>query len=132
MNINQLQLSDTALSKLSHLAMAVEIHCKKRFLIRGNVDHVVSLLNLAGSSQHDTISQRFADFIENLSEDSIGFFRTLGVDLATRMSATKAPARTMYRGQAIEEKTSMTSKDEPKKDEKKKKKIIYRGTVTYV
>jgi len=89
----------------------------------------VELLTFAIGLNKPAVDKRVSDFKDQLSQDSLGFFRTLGVNLDANATSSVAIQRT-YRGQKIitETQTKIPSGEEPKK----KKRIVYRGKVTYV
>jgi len=130
--IETLRLSEQALSKLSKLAMAVELAEHKRFSVRGDIEPVVSLIQIALASSHSSIKQRVEELRVELSTDSLGFFRALGVDLS-QMHA--GPGEQTYRGQRIagnEKAATPTPATSNADSDKPRKKIVYRGKVTYV
>ncbi|GAB1268154.1 hypothetical protein NBRC116493_14070 [Aurantivibrio infirmus] len=134
MKVNQLKLSEDALNKLRQIALTVELEENKRFSVRHDVDQVVQLLEFATKLDSPSVAKRIADFKMKLSDDSLGFFRTLGVSLEPQISTTSsAGSQKTYRGQKIlQEETSTSSTAASEIEPKKKKKIMYRGKVTYV
>lgn len=133
MKVSQLQLSENALNKLRQIALTIELEERKRFSVRREVDQVVELLNFAVSLGKPSINKRVSDFKDQLSQDSLGFFRTLGVNLDTNSTSTTSVNKT-YRGQKViaETQTNPAPKASSDEEPKKKKRIVYRGKVTYV
>ncbi len=132
MKLQQMRLSELALSKLSQLAMAVELHEHKRFSLRKDIDQVVGLLKVASISGNSSIETKLEELIESLTDDALGFFRTLGVELkaAVKPKQTTKSQRT-YRGQVVVDSEPAPSEPEKPKIVAPKKKIIYRGKVIY-
>lgn len=81
MNIKQLKFSDTTLRRLNRLSKAVEHFERKRFLINTNLAHVVALLRVSQSSPNEYIHSCLLEVSATLTDDNLGFFRTLGIDL---------------------------------------------------
>lgn len=81
MNIQQLKFSETTLRRLNRLAKAVEQMERKRFLIHRDLAHVVALLRVATISQHEYVQHCLLDVSATLTDDNLGFFRTLGINL---------------------------------------------------
>ena len=126
-----MRLSEQALSKLSQLAMAVELHEHKRFSLRKDIDHVIGLLKVASNSGNIVIQSKLGELSSSLTEDSRGFFRTLGIELNTTVKAPTAKAQKTYRGQVVVDEAPTTAVVTETKPEAPKKKIIYRGKVIY-
>lgn len=133
MNLQQMRLSEASLGKLSQLAMAVELHEQKRFSLRKDIDHVIGLLKVASNSANAIIQTKLEDLSDSLSDDSHGFFRTLGVELKTKIDTpTAVKSKKTYRGQVVvSDAPSTANQAEPPASEAPKKKIIYRGKVMY-
>lgn len=133
MKVSQLQLSEEALNKLRQIALTIELEERKRFSVRREVDQVVELLNFAIGLGKPSINKRVSDFKDQLSQDSLGFFRTLGVNLDTNATSATSVNKT-YRGQKVIAETQAASapKTPSEEEPQKKKRIVYRGKVTYV
>ncbi len=86
MNIQQMQFSDSTFRRLSRLAKAVEHYERKRFLLHKDLAHVVALLRVAVVSDHQPVQERLYALSATLTDDSLGFFRTLGIDLSRHAS----------------------------------------------
>lgn len=128
MKPQQLRLSEQALGKLTQLALAVELHEKKRFSLRKDMGQVVGLLKVAASSSNNIILEKLADVYDSLSADTLGFFRKLGVTL--EVPARASTSQQTYRGQVVK-KAPKTVEPEATQASTGKKKIIYRGKVIY-
>ena len=131
MNLQQMRLSEQALSKLSQLAMAVELHEQKRFSLRKDIDHVIGLLKVASNSGNSIIQTKLGELSDTLSEDSRGFFRTLGIELDTSVNTALVKTQKTYRGQVVIDPTPTSKVETATNPEAPKKKIIYRGKVIY-
>lgn len=133
MNLQQMRLSEQALSKLSQLALAVEMHERRRFSLRKDVDQVLSLLKVALDSGKPMVQQKLGELIDALTPDAIGFFRTLGVSLSLPKPVNMVSGQQTYRGQVINKAPAGRSRAASSQAEEstKKKKIIYRGKVIY-
>ena len=133
MKLEQMRLSQTALGKFSQLAMAVELHEHKRFSLRKDIDQVVGLLKVATLSSNSVIQAKLNELGESLTEDTLGFFRTLGIELISSVKPVPAvKGQRTYRGQVVinDPIPAKTTPEVPKQDGPKKK-IIYRGKVIY-
>lgn len=82
MNIQDMKFSESALRRLSRLAKAVEICERKRFQLHKDLAHVVALLRVAVASDHELVQQQLLAVSATLTDDNLGFFRTLGIDLS--------------------------------------------------
>lgn len=130
MNLQQMQLSESALGKLSQLALVVELHERQRFSLRKDINHVVKLLTVAGESANTIVQDKLSELSGSLNADALGFFRTLGVDLGEVAEVRKS--KRTYRGRVVSQEVAPAAvAPEPKVDNSKKKKVIYRGQVTY-
>jgi len=84
MIIQQLKFSDSTLRRLFRLAKAVELHERKRFSINKDLAHVVALLRVAVVSENDEVNKQLLEVAATLTDDNLGFFRTLGIDLGSQ------------------------------------------------
>ena len=82
MNIQQMKFSDSTFRRLARLAKAVEIYERKRFLLHKDLAHVIALLRVSMVSEHELVQDRLYELSATLTDDSLGFFRTLGIDLS--------------------------------------------------
>ena len=84
MNIQQMKFSDTTLRRLFRLAKAVEQLERKRFVLHKDLAHVVALLRVANASEYPEVQEQLLAVSATLTEDNLGFFRTLGIDLSAQ------------------------------------------------
>ena len=82
MNIQQMKFSESTLRRLTRLAKTVERHERKRFLLHKDLAHVVALLRVAAASDNSSVQQDLLSVSATLTDDTLGFFRTLGIDLS--------------------------------------------------
>lgn len=126
-------LSEKSQVKLSKLAMAVELVEQKRFTIQKSGQQLIQLINLAMTSSDADISQSLLEFVSTLSADNLSLLESKGIRFAVDEPAPKTESKIMYRGKpVIKSSPPERPTTEPANSNIKKKRIMYRGQVSYV
>lgn len=77
-----MKFSESTLRRLARLAKTVERYERKRFVLQKDLAHVVALLRVAVGSDNQLVQQELLAVSATLTDDTLGFFRTLGIDLS--------------------------------------------------
>lgn len=134
----KIQFSDAAKSKLSQLSMAIEIYDKQRFAYRNSPQQILLMLKHATTCPNQNVKDKLIEFFSELSDQALSTLESLGIE--TQFHQTDAsPKKKRYRGRVVESDENETTnsiasnvKEEANGEQSKKKKIVYRGKVTYV
>ncbi|MGH1472458.1 MAG: hypothetical protein ACRBCS_14790 [Cellvibrionaceae bacterium] len=130
----KVQFPESAKNKLSQLSMAIEIHEKQRFAYRKNPKEITLMLKCASLSKNENVRNKFLELTKELPEQAILTLSSLGININKETFDKRR-----YRGQEVSPDTNVTEQVETSDNrldddsaQSKKKKIVYRGKVTYV
>lgn len=117
MNNNNLELSSKATSKLSKLAITVELKLGQRIRVRDSIEDAAKILAITIPSENPEISAGNTELLAELSKDQLLFLESQGVLIDT----PKKNKQLSYRGAALAPASKPTSR------QKKSKAKSYRG-----
>jgi hypothetical protein len=131
------QKKDQLKTAIRTLAIELELKEGRRFNVAKGVEEIARILKFSSQSEDDSVLASLGKVVALLSGKQIDFFRTKGIDLSVdelekRLAAKKHEARqeVLYRGKKQE--SAANTETSESEGPPGKKKIVYRGQVTWV
>lgn len=125
MDIKLINLNSDTIKSIYSIMLKLETHDRKIIRATKSIENLLELLICAKSSKHSEVIEAYVKFSNLLTDDQLGFFRSLGHNIIPPQAPSTEKDELRYRG-------SSTARPESVESTQGKRRMVYRGRETWV